>query len=188
MPRLTTRWAALALVLALLTAGVAGVALAGAAGEAEPPGSIQETGQAAAGDAAGEPEAEPAQEPAATEDEERAELLARWDQLVQERRRLRTELRQVERELFEAAQELWPHEWERTRGRIRDRLEEYEERIGEYGEEIAAWIPPALVEYIAQRTGRTPEEVRELIENGQWRELLSSTANGGGTSQHDHDD
>src|SRR5690606_33109920 len=98
-------------------------------------------------------------------------LLARWDELMLERRRLAAEMRQVEREMLAIARELWPLEWERTRGRILERLEEYEERMGEYGEEIAEWVPPALVDYIAQRTGRTPEEVRRLIESGQWREL-----------------
>jgi len=30
-----------------------------------------------------------------------------------------------------------------------------------------------VIDHIAQRTGKTAEEVRELIESGQWRELLA---------------
>lgn len=187
------RWTVVALVLALALVGIgvaasgagkAEVALAGVAGEkdtaegtagepgAEPAGAAGEAATDAATDAADEDGAKvDAAEGAANPDREA--LLARWDELMQERQRLRAELRRVERELIAIARELWPHEWERARSRILERLREYEERIGEYGDEISSWLPPALVERIAERTGKTPEEVLELIETGQWRELFS---------------
>ncbi|MBO8141828.1 MAG: hypothetical protein H0Z37_06600 [Firmicutes bacterium] len=107
-------------------------------------------------------------------DVERARLLARWDELMQERRQLLAELRALNREMLEIANQLWPKEWESTRDRILDRLDEYEERIGELGDEIAPWVPPALLEHIAELTGRTPEEIHRLIEEGNWRELFTA--------------
>jgi|GEM_PF-3694466 len=192
-----TRWigAALVLALALVGAGAAvsgtggaEIALANAAGEADA-GAVDDNAagakaadtiaadESAAAGSTGEKTDEEKTEAdtgdaTGTEDPDRQALLARWDELVQERQRLRAELRRVERELINVARELWPHEWERARDRIMRRVAEYEERIGEYGEEISSWLPPALVERIAQRTGKTPEEVLELIESGQWRELL----------------
>jgi len=167
------RLGVLALVFALLGAGAASLVFANAAGDA-----VQAEVQAAAGAPEDQGTGEqPADEKPAADgavpDEKRMELLARWDALIQERQRLRAELRKVDRELMQVARELWPHEWARTRGRVLERLAEYEERMGKYGEEISAWIPPAVIDHIAQRTGKTAEEVRELIESGQWRELLA---------------
>lgn len=192
LPSSLKRWGVLALVLALLGGSLAGAVRAShGAGEAAPPAvePVQEAGQQEepAGEAVhqegaledkahdGDRDAAGSRKPGenSLDDEERAALLARWDALIQERRRLRAELRQVERELVQVARQLWPYEWERTRERLRERLDQYEEWVGEYGPDIAAWLPPAVVEHIAQRTGRTPEEVRELIEAGRWRELLA---------------
>jgi len=164
------RLGVVALVLALLGAGAASLVFANTAGDA-----VQ--GQAASGapedqGADEQPANEnPSDDGAVLDDTERMELLARWDALIQERQRLRAELRQVERELLQVARELWPHEWARTRGRMLDGLERFEERMGEYGDEVSAWIPPAVIDHIAKRTGKTADEVRELIKSGQWREL-----------------
>ncbi len=159
-----------------LAPGEDAAAAAGAPQDADdiPAGDAGQAGDGAVMDPAGDGAAANLVDDSAADEADRAALLARWDELMLERRRLAAEMRQVEREMLAIARELWPLEWERTRGRILERLEEYEERMGEYGEEIAEWVPPALVDYIAQRTGRTPEEVRRLIESGQWRELWNA--------------
>jgi len=143
-------------------------------------------------------------------DPERAEKLARLDELERRRARLRREmaelrreLAQVNRELRALRRELWPEgpngqerdadgeagapggarrewiteeEWERLRRDWQERterfMEQLHERLRTMGEDLLPWVPDAVVETLAQRTGYTPDEVREMIRTGQWDQLF----------------
>src|SRR5690606_30962797 len=61
---------------------------------------------------------------------------------------------------------------EDLRRRTEEVWEDIAQRLSQRGEEILPWIPDALVERWAQKTDRTPEEVREMIRSGQWAELF----------------
>jgi len=130
---------------------------------------------------------------------ERTEMLQRWDELQQRRAELRRELYQVERELRQLSRELWPHqgpwmpegerrgrtyesdwfaseEWEQLREDWRRQGERLKQKVSEklssLGEDVLPWVPDAVVEGLAERTGRTPDEVRELIRAGAWDVLF----------------
>lgn len=143
-------------------------------------------------------------------DPDRAEKLARWDELKRrqaelrgELGELRRELARVNRELRALRRELWPEgtpgrrsgddgeagapgdrrgewiteeEWERLRRDWQNRterfMEQLHERLRTMGEDLLPWVPDAVVEGLAERTGYTPEQVRELIRTGQWDQLF----------------
>lgn len=67
-------------------------------------------------------------------------------------------------------------EWESLRAELRERTERFLERLNErlaaMGEDLLPWVPDAVVEALAQRTGYTPDEVRDLIRTGAWDQLL----------------
>lgn len=187
------------------------------AGENQPgkqPGA-GETGEAATGEpATGGADDDPVEtggiEPASPwMDPDRAEKLARWDELKRRQAELRSELTEqrrelarVNRELRALQRELWPEasdgrrsdadgepgtperrraewmteeEWERLRRDWQERTERFMEQLNErlrtMGEDLLPWVPDAVVESLAERTGYTPEEVRELIRTGQWDQL-----------------
>lgn len=133
---------------------------------------------------------------------ERTEMLQRWDELQQRRAELRRELYHVERELRQLSRQLWPHqgpwgperergerpydsdwfsseEWEQLREDWRRQGEKLKQRVSEklssLGEDVLPWVPEAIVEGLAERTGHTPEEVRELIRAGSWDVLFGRT-------------
>lgn len=99
----------------------------------------------------------------------REELLEEWDALNQERQRLLEELQTVHRDMQAVAGELWDYELEEARQRIREQLNEYG---GDYGEDIIEWLPPRLIDHIAGFTGRTPDELRDMVREGEWGDLF----------------
>lgn len=111
----------------------------------------------------GEP---PADQEVATE---RDDLLARWDVLTNKRERLLEELQAVHGEMGDIARQLWAYEMQEARERIREQLNRYG---ADYGEEIAEWLPPRLLEHISEVTGWTPDELRGMVRDGAWGDLL----------------
>lgn len=99
----------------------------------------------------------------------RAELQARWDALNEERMRLNEQLRAVGAEMQSVAGEIWEREMDEARDRFNEWLNEYGRH---YGEELSVWIPPALIDGVAEQTGREPDEVRNMIRDGAWGDLF----------------
>lgn len=103
------------------------------------------------------------------EREAREALMAEWEALNEERELLLAELQAVHQEMHAIASELWEYEMDDARERMRERLNEFG---GNYGDELLEWLPPRLIDHIADFTGRTPEEVRDMVRGGDWGELL----------------
>lgn len=107
--------------------------------------------------------------PASADSEAREALLAEWERLNGERKRLLNELQAVHEQMGVIAEELWHQELDGARERLRDQLNEFGDV---YGDDIVEWLPPRLIEHIAALTDRTPDEVREMLRNGAWGDLL----------------
>jgi len=108
-------------------------------------------------------------EPWGDENRAREALLEEWKRLNAERERLLDELEAVHGQMRTVAEQLWRYELDGARERLRDQLNEVG---GVYGDDIVDWLPPRLIEHMAELTGRTPDEVREMLRAGAWGELL----------------
>src|SRR5690606_22125245 len=121
--------------------------------------------KAGAGQASGEDE----QAGADGQPADREELLARWEELTLEQRRLLEELRAVHAEMRAVAEVLWSQEMDAARERVREQVNRYG---AEYGEEILEWLPPRLLERISEATGWTPDQLRDMIREGAWGDIF----------------
>lgn len=107
--------------------------------------------------------------PSEAERQARDELWAEWERLNDEREQLLERLQEVHEQMRAVAEQLWQYEMEDARARLRERLNQ----LGAvYGDDIVEWLPPRMVEQIAELTGRTPDEVRKMLREGDWGELL----------------
>ena len=175
MIRLNSRALIIALTLLMLVGAAIGVAAAAstvsAADTVEGEVSVTEHGQEEK-----RPEDEAVEAfslkgavPSDIEREAREALMTEWEALNEERELLLEELHAVHQEMHASASELWEYEMNDARDRLRERLNEFG---GHYGDELLEWLPPRLIEHIADFTGRTPEEVRDMVRGGDWGELL----------------
>lgn len=150
---------------------------AGGTGDTDDAGGTGNTNDAVGADDANDGDAVDADATVGTDDageavdgaKSREELLEEWNALNQERQRLLEELRIVHRDMQAVAGELWDYELEEARQRIREQLNEYG---GDYGEEIVEWLPPRLIDQMAEFTGRTPDELRDMVREGAWGDLF----------------